>query len=158
MISFLRHGCYGTALLIGLLAGTAQAADLLQIGDPWARATVPGQTVGGVYMEIVARENSRLTGVESAAAGTAQVHQMKMENGMMKMRAVPSLALPEGKPVRLDPGGYHIMLFDLKQPLVAGRKLKLVLIVEDSAKRRHRIPVTATVRDIAAGAAAHGQH
>jgi copper(I)-binding protein len=74
------------------------------------------------------------------------------------MRAVPSLALPEGKPVRLDPGGYHIMLFDLKQPLVAGRKLKLVLIVEDSAKRRHRIPVTATVRDIAAGAAAHGQH
>jgi copper(I)-binding protein len=154
----LRHGYCGAALLIGLLAGAAQGADLVKVLDPWARATVPGQKVGGVYMEIIARENLRLTGVKSAAAETAQVHQMKMENGMMRMRAVPFLELPAGKPVKLEPGGYHIMLFDLRQSLMAGQKLKLELTVEDRSKRQHRVAVEALVRDRDAGAAGKHDH
>jgi copper(I)-binding protein len=153
MDSFIKHGCCGAAILIGLLTGTAHAADLVRVLNPWARATVPGQKVGGVYMEIVARENLRLVSVKSAAAETAQVHQMKMENGMMRMRAVPFLELPAGKPVRLEPGGYHIMLFDLKRSLVTDQKLKLELTFEDAAGRWHRVPVEAVIRDRDAGTA-----
>ena len=70
-----RYGYCGVVALIGLLAGAAQATELVKVLDPWARATVPGQTVGGVYMEIVARERLRLIGVKSAAAESAAVHQ-----------------------------------------------------------------------------------
>ena len=145
-------------MLLGLLAGTAHAAELVKVTDPWAKATVPGQKVGGVYMQIVARENLRLTGVKSAAAETAEVHQMKMENGMMRMRAVPSLELPAGKRVKLEPGGYHVMLFDLKQSLVTGQKLKLELIFEDAAKREHHVRIEAIVRDRDAGTAGTHEH
>src|SRR5689334_19673651 len=120
--SYFRHSLPVTVLLTGLLSGSAaHAADLVKIVDPWARATVPGQKVGGVYMEIVARENLRLTGIKTAAAESAQVHQMKVEDGMMRMRAVPFLQLPAGKPVKLEPGGYHIMLNDLRRSLVSGQ-------------------------------------
>ncbi len=145
-------------MLIGLLAGAVHAAELITVLQPWARASVPGQRVGGVYMEIVAREGLRLTGVKSAAAETAEVHQMKMENGMMRMRAVPFLELPAGKSVKLEPGGYHVMLFDLKQSLVAGQKLKIELTVEDAAKRKHRVAVEALVRDRDAGTAGKHDH
>jgi copper(I)-binding protein len=104
-------------------------------------------------MKLVARENLRLTAIRTAAAETAEVHQMKMEKGMMRMRALPYLELPAGKAVELEPGGYHIMLFDLKRSLVAGQTLKLELTLEDGAKRRHRVPVQAIVRDREAGAA-----
>ncbi len=147
MSSPARRGYFGAIALAWLLAGAAHAADLVQVREPWAKATVPGQKVGGVYMQVVARENLRLTGVKSAVAETAEVHQMKMENGMMRMRAVPSLELPAGKMVKLEPGGYHIMLFDLRQSLVAGQKLKLELTVEDTSKRQHRVAVEAVVHD-----------
>lgn len=153
-----KRGYIGAIALVWLLAGAAHAADLVQVKEPWAKATVPGQKVGGVYMKIVARENLRLTGVKSAVAETAQVHQMKMENGMMRMRAVPFLELPAGKTVKLEPGGYHIMLFDLRQSLVAGQKLKLELTVEDASKRQHRVAVAAVVRERDAGPAGGHDH
>jgi copper(I)-binding protein len=137
----------GAVLLIALLSGEAHAAELVKVREPWAKATVPGQKVGGVYMELVAREDLRLTGVRTAAAETAEVHQMKMEKGMMRMRALPFLELPAGKSIRLAPGGYHIMLFDLKRSLVPGQKLKLELSFEDARGRRHLVPVEALVHD-----------
>ena len=152
------RGYLAAMVLVWLLAGAAHAADLMQVREPWAKATVPGQKVGGVYMEIVARENLRLTGVRSAVAEVAEVHQMKMENGMMRMRKVAFLELPAGKTVKLEPGGYHIMLFDLRQSLVAGQKLKLELTVEDASKRQHRIAVDAVVRDRDAGPAGGQDH
>ena len=154
----LRYGYCAVALLICLLAGEARAAELVKVVDPWARATVPGQKVGGVYMELVARQNLRLTGVKSVASETAEVHQMKMEKGMMRMRPVPFLDLPAGKPVKLAPGGYHIMLFDLKQSLVTGQKLKLELTVEDSSRHQHQVVVEALVRDRDAGTTGKHDH
>lgn len=153
-----RRGYFGAMAMAWFLAGAAHAADVVQVREPWAKATVPGQKVGGVYMKIVARENLRLTGVKSAAAESAEVHQMKMENGMMRMRAVPFMELPAGKIVKLEPGGYHIMLFDLRQSLVAGQKLKLELTVEDASKRQHRVAVEALVRDRDAGPAGGHDH
>jgi hypothetical protein len=124
----------------------APAADAIRVIDPWARATVPGQKVGGVYMEIVSPRDARLTGVASPLAGAAEVHSMTMDGGTMKMRVVDALDLPAGRPVKLAPGGYHVMLFDLKKPLVAGKKVPLTLIIEDAGKRTHKIAVTAIVR------------
>ena len=144
----------GTVILVALLFGAAaQAADPVKILDPWARATVPGQKVGGVYMEIVASENLRLTGIKTAAAESAQLHQMKMENGLMRMRAVPFLQLPAGKSVKLEPGGYHIMLFDLRRSLVPGQELTLELTFEDAGKKKYRVPVQVVVRDRDSGTA-----
>ena len=148
MTKFFLRNSRGAALLGGLLiAGVAQGAEVVKVVEPWARSTVPGQRVGAVYMELTARQNLRLTAVRTSAAETAEVHRMQMENGMMRMRALPFLALPAGKAVKLAPGGYHIMLFDLKRSLVPGQKLKLELTLEDSAKRRHRVPVEAIVRE-----------
>ncbi|HVY06703.1 MAG TPA: copper chaperone PCu(A)C [Burkholderiales bacterium] len=142
-----------------VFAGSVHAAELVKVVDPWSRATVPGQSVGGVYMDLVASEPLRLVAIRTAAAETAEVHQMKMEKGMMRMRAVPFLALPAGKTVKLRPGGYHVMLFDLKNSLVEGQKLKLELVVEDAAKIQHRIPVEALIRDRDAGmASGHDMH
>jgi hypothetical protein len=153
---FCTRGIRVFVLLQGLLiAAPVLSAGLVEILDPWARATVPGQKVGGVYMQIIARESMRLTGVKSAAAETAGVHDMKMENGMMRMRAVPFLQLPAGQPVKLQPGGYHIMLMDLRRSLVPGQKVKLELTFEDTSKRRHRIVVQALVRDREAGTNSH---
>jgi len=153
-----RRGFFGAIALAWLLAGAAHAAELVQVREPWAKATVPGQKVGGVYMKLIARENLRLTGVKSAVAETAEVHQMKMENGMMRMRTVTFLELPAGKTVKLEPGGYHIMLFDIKQSLLPGQKLKLELTVEDASRRQHRVAVEAVVRDRDAGSTSAGGH
>jgi copper(I)-binding protein len=122
-----------------------RAADSIQVTDPWARATVAGQKVGGVYMEIVSPRNARLIGVTSPL-GAAEVHSMTMDGGTMRMRAVGALDLPAGTPVKLAPGGYHVMLFDLKKPLVAGEKVPLTLLIEETGKRVQKIKVDATVR------------
>lgn len=136
----------------------APAADAIRVIDPWARATVAGQKVGGVYMEITSPRDARLTGVASPVAGAAEVHLMTMDGGTMKMRAVGALALPAGRPVKLAPGGYHIMLFDLKKPLVAGEKVPLTLVIEEAGKRTRKIAVNAIVRASDHGAGHDGRH
>ena len=135
------------ALIVVVLApAVALSADAVRVIDPWARATVPGQKVGGVYMEIVSPRDARLVGVASPAAGTAEVHSMTMDGGTMRMRAVEALDLPAGTPVKLAPGGFHVMLFDLKKPLVAGQKVPITLVIEETGKRAHKITVSAIVR------------
>ncbi|MEK6208790.1 MAG: copper chaperone PCu(A)C [Pseudomonadota bacterium] len=141
-----------------MASAAAPAADAIRVIDPWARATVPGQKVGGVYMEIVSPRDARLTGVASPLAGAAEVHSMTMDGGTMRMRAVEALDLPAGRPVKLTPGGYHVMLFDLKKPLVAGEKVPLTLVIEDAGKRAHKIAVTAIVRAGDHGAGHDGRH
>jgi hypothetical protein len=133
-------------IAIAVLPYAASAADAIRVIDPWARATVPGQKVGGVYMEIVSPRDARLVGVSSPAAGAAEVHSMTMDRGTMRMRVVEALDLPAGTPVKLAPGGFHVMLFDLKTPLVAGQKVPLTLVIEETGKRAHKITVSAIVR------------
>ncbi|HEV8261314.1 MAG TPA: copper chaperone PCu(A)C [Burkholderiales bacterium] len=150
MIRF-RTGFLRAAVRVSLIAAivvpaAVLAADAIRVIDPWARATVPGQTVGGVYMEIVSPRDARLIGVSSPVAGAAEVHSMTIDGGTMRMRAVEALDLPAGRPVKLAPGGYHVMLFDLKKPLVAGEKVLLTLLIEEAGKRTRKIAVTAIVR------------
>ncbi|MBC7610497.1 MAG: copper chaperone PCu(A)C, partial [Polaromonas sp.] len=100
-----------TALALSLvMAGTAVLAQtaVVKVDGAWARATVQGQMGTGAFMNLTAKDGTRLVGVSSPAAGVAEVHEMKMEGDIMKMRAVPVLDLPAGKKVELKPGGYHV--------------------------------------------------
>jgi len=116
------------------LSTMASAADLT-IDGAWVRGTVPAQKATGAFMKITSKQDAALVGASTPLADKAEVHEMKMQGDVMKMNAIPRLPLPAGKPVELSPGGYHIMLFGLKQPLKAGDKLPLELQIEQGGKR-----------------------
>jgi periplasmic copper chaperone A len=142
---------YRTFLIIAAcvaLASAARAEGGVSVADAWARATVPGQKVAGVYLNIRSDEAAALTAVRSSAAGSAEIHSMSNDNGVMRMRRLPRLDLPAGETVRLAPGENHIMLLDIKRPLQAGGRVPLVLIVERNGKKTS-IQVQAEVRALA---------
>jgi len=107
-------------------------ADVL-ISDAWVRSNAPGQSVGAAYMTLKSPQDSTLFHVESTAAGSVEIHSMTMTNGVMKMRALETLSLQAGKSEKLAPGGFHLMLFDLKKPLKAGEKATFTLCFKDKA-------------------------
>ena len=124
------------------------------VTDPWVRGTVAPQKATGLYAQITSAQGGRLVSVTSPVAGVVEIHEMKMDGDVMRMRAVPDLALPSGKVVALKPGGYHVMLMDLKQPLKAGDSVPVTLVVEGADKKRETIEVKAAVRAAAAPAPA----
>jgi len=105
--------------------------DDVLISDAWARATAPGQTVGAAYMTLTSPADSTLVYVESSIADSAEIHSMTMKNDVMIMRMLEELPLKAGKPEKLAPGGFHLMLFDLKAPLKAGETVMLTLCFKD---------------------------
>ena len=122
------------ALLLEVVASslTAQSPNAalpppVQVSGAWVRATVPGQKGSGAFMKITSQTATRLIGISSPAAGVAEVHEMKMDGDVMRMRAVGSLDLPAGKMVELKSGGYHVMLMDLKQALAKGSMVPMTL-------------------------------
>ncbi len=132
----------------------------VEVMDAWARATVPAQKVGSLFMEIRSASPARLVGVASPVAARAEIHNMKMESGVMKMAAVDAINLAAGQTVKLAPGGYHVMLIELKQPLKAGDSVPLTLTFERADKTRSTVEVKAEVRDMAAamGGMQHDMH
>nr|WP_311528487.1 copper chaperone PCu(A)C [uncultured Ralstonia sp.] len=134
----------------GLLASAAVLAQVT-VQDAWVRGTVPGQTSSGAFMTLQSPEGAKVVGVSTPVAGVAEIHEMKMEGNVMRMRAMPSLDLPKGQTVQLKPGGYHVMLMDVKQPLVKDTTVPLTLKVELADKRVVEQKVDAKVRDLTAG-------
>ena len=125
----------------------AVSAEILTVNNPWVRATVPAQQVTGAFMTLTAAADLRLVAVSSPQAGMVEIHQMTMENNVMQMRALPDgLALPKGKAIELKPGGYHLMVMDLKQPMQLGAWLPLTLTVETKDKKRSTVVVSAEVK------------
>ncbi|MYM75408.1 copper chaperone PCu(A)C [Duganella sp. FT109W] len=133
-------------LLMAALPALAQVT----VGEPWVRATVAAQKATGAFMTLTSTQAVKLVGVSSPVAGTVEVHEMKMVDDMMKMRQLQTLDLPPGQPVKLAPGGYHLMLLNLKQPLKEGDKVPLTLEVEDAQKVRSKIVVDAPVKPLTA--------
>jgi copper(I)-binding protein len=129
----------------------------LKVEDAWARATAPGQPVAGAFMKLTSDSNAELIGVSSPAAGVTQVHMMKMQDGVMIMREMKNLPLPEGKTVVLAPGGYHIMLMELKHPLKAGESVPITLKMKAGNKIQN-VEVNAEVRDMMGNWEAHHPH
>lgn len=120
-------------ILIFMLSACAKAESGIIISNAWARATAPGQQVAAAYMSLKSEQGATLIKAESDLAGTIELHSMTMENDVMKMRMLNELPLPAGKTVNLEPGGYHLMLFDLKQPLNAGQTAKFKLHLRTTA-------------------------
>lgn len=137
------------SILFFIAAFSAHAE--VTVEGPWVRATVAQQKVTGAFMTITSTVDAHVVGITSPVADRAEIHEMKMNNEVMTMRAVPSLPLDAGKTVQLAPGGFHIMLFGLRQQLKAGESIPLTLMIEDSQKRRTAVDVKA----IAKSAAAH---
>ena len=125
------------ALFVSLLSLplASRAAPPVAVANAWARATVPGQMASGAFMTLTSAAPVKLVGISTPVAGVAQVHEMTMQGTTMKMQAVHSLDLPAGRRVELKPGGYHVMLMDLKQPLKAGDKIPLTLRLESADKK-----------------------
>ena len=122
--SAVRH--IAALFLTGLIASTAWAQNIAVEGA-WARATVPAQKSSGAYMVIKSDKPLRLVGFSTQVAGVAELHEMAMMGNVMHMRAVEALEVLPGKPVELKPGGYHLMLMDLKQQLKEGSKIPVTL-------------------------------
>jgi copper(I)-binding protein len=114
----------------------------VSVSDPWIRATVPQAKVAGAFMQLKSAKAATLVEVKSPAAGRVELHQMAMEGQTMRMRAVESIALPAGRTVNLASGGYHVMLFDLKQQLKEGEQVPLTLVVQDAAGKRENVALS----------------
>jgi len=134
-------------LILPGLAGAAQAADV-EVKTPWTRATIRLLKVSGAYMELKSARGATLVGASSPVAGNVELHEMRMEGDLMKMRAVRRLPLPAGKVVALMPSGYHLMLYDLKEQLVQGTRIPIRLEFETSGGGRESIEVSAEVRPL----------
>lgn len=131
------------------LAGAAFAQ--VTVSDPWVRATVASQKASGAFMTLTAPRDTRLVAASSPVAGVVEIHEMAMRDNVMRMRAVDALALPAGKAVKLEPGGYHVMLMQLKGPLNAGDTVALELVFEGTDKARETVQVQAPVRALTSG-------
>ena len=120
------------AAALSTMCAVSAFAQNVTVTDAWARATVQGQKATGAFMKITAKDSAKLVGVSSPVAGVVEIHEMKMDKDVMKMSALPNgLELPAGKAVELKPGGYHVMLMDLKAPLAKDTTIPLTLTVQD---------------------------
>ena len=120
----------------------------VDVADVWIRPTVAGQMGTGGFMKLTARENLLLVSVSTPITKVAEVHEMrasKADASVMEMRAIQSLALPKGQTVELKPGGYHLMLMDLKQVLANGGTVPLTLHFKDAKGKSSKLDVTAAV-------------
>jgi hypothetical protein len=136
-----RISFFAAALLAVSLTMPAQAEDVtagsLKISAPWARATPKGASVGGGYMTIsnTGTAPDRLVGGTTDISGRLEIHEMSMDNGVMKMRMLPKgLEIKPGETVTFKPGGYHVMFVGLKQQLVQGGHFKATLQFEKAGK------------------------
>jgi periplasmic copper chaperone A len=139
---------------LGLVLAFIAAPALAQVtvSDAWVRGTVPGQKATGAFMSLKSASDAALVSASSPVAGIVEIHEMAMEGGVMKMRAVPKLPLPAGKSVELKPGGYHVMLMDLKQPLKEGDTVPVTLAFTDKDGKKVTQEVKAPVKALTAPA------
>lgn len=131
-----------TLLLFAALPQWAGAAEL-QISQAWARPTPPTAQVGAVYFSVSNRgaKEDRLLGVSSTVAGSVEIHETQMIKGVMQMRPVASIVCPPGATVKVEPGGLHVMLLGLKQPLIEGTRMDLTLRFRDAGVLTLQVPV-----------------
>jgi copper(I)-binding protein len=144
---------------LALLLATALAQAQTTVAEPWVRGTVAQQKASGMFARITSAQGGRLVSASSPVAGVVEIHEMAMSGDVMKMRALPNgLDLPAGKAVELKPGGYHVMLMDLKQQLKAGDTVPVTLVIEGADKKRETVEIKAPVRAMNPTAAPQHKH
>ncbi len=139
MLAMQRRHFFSLLAFVPLVSRAQEAPKLV---DVWARATVPGQDMGGAFLRIVGgRSADRLLGASSPLAMAVELHSMRMEGDVMRMRAVEHIDVPAGQTVALAPGGFHLMLMGLNEPLKPGMRVPLLLRFEKAGD----VPVQAEV-------------
>lgn len=148
-----------TAVVIATASVAAHAHSYkigaIDIGHPYARATAPGQPTGGGFLKLTNKGDAadRLVSASAAVSSRVELHSMKMEGDVMRMRQVDAVDVPAGETVELKPGGLHIMFVDLKAPLKAGDSFPMTLKFEKAGE----VTVDVKVEKVKAEPAAH-QH
>jgi copper(I)-binding protein len=124
-------------LTVAFLAGcttmvisTSQAQ--VAVTGAWVRATVPNQQATGAFMRLVSKKDTILVSAHSEDAGIVEVHEMKMENDIMRMRAVDGLRLPANQAVDFKSGGYHLMMMNLKKQLKVNTEAQITLVFKNT--------------------------
>ena len=135
-------------LLVAMLCAAAVQAQTVTVRDAWIRGTVQGQSATGAFMELSAKTDARLVAASSPVAKVTEVHNMRMENGVMRMFPVAGIDIPAGKSVKLASGGYHVMLMQLDKPLAPGDRVPLLLTFELADKKREAVELSVEVRDL----------
>ena len=132
--------------IASILISACSKQDSIEIKNQWVRASNDGQDVSAAYMTIVSNEDTSLIAIDSDVADVIEIHSMSMENGVMKMRMLDTLDLIAGKPTELSPGGFHLMLFDLKKPLAAGKEAHFTLHFKNKAGQEKTISITSPIK------------
>ena len=148
-----------TLALFALAASLSSPAAFAQtsVKDPWVRGTVAQQKATGMFAQITSASGGKLVSGSSPVAGIVEIHEMAMEGNVMRMRALAAgLDLPAGKAVELKPGGYHVMLMDLKQTLKPGDTVSVSLVIEGKDGKKETVEVKAPVKPLSATAAKGG--
>lgn len=154
----MRRVILGMAIGLPLAGGLpAGAVTMPEVEQPWARATATGQANGAAYLTIRNGEAAdRLTGAASSVAEHAELHEHTVDGqGIARMRPVAAVDLSAGEVVRLQPGGMHIMLVGLKEPLVQGTSFPLTLEFERAGPVKVAVQVE-SVRGMKNAAQDHG--
>lgn len=147
------------SLAFGLVATALHAQEpAVRVEGAWARASVQGQSGTGAFMTLTAREPLTLVGVSSPVAGVAELHEMKMEGDVMKMRPLDALPLPKGRAVELKPGGHHLMLMELKMPLKPDTRVPVTLHLRDATGGVSKLEVSVPIALRAPGGGAAPAH
>ena len=144
----MKHLFIASSIAIAATAWAQSPVPSVKVQDAWARATVGAQSATGAFMKLTAPQATRLVEVRSPAAGIVEVHEMKLDGDVMRMRAVTALPLAAGQTVELKPGGYHVMLMDLKETVKAGQKVRLTLLVKDRKGELDDVDVDVTVKPL----------
>jgi periplasmic copper chaperone A len=137
-----------TFLAAALLLSACEQNHGVAIMDNWVRANAPGQSVGAAYMTLLSAQDSTLIKAEADVAGSIEIHSMSMNDGVMKMRMLEQLPLKAGQQEKLAPGGFHLMLFDLKKPLTAGENVIFTLSFKDAAGKVTQQQVTSPIKAV----------
>jgi copper(I)-binding protein len=147
------------ALAASVFMASQVAAQTIAVTNSWVRATVQGQKATGAFMTVTAKDNAKLVAASTPVAGITEIHEMKMDKDVMKMSALPNgLDLPAGKSVDLKPGGFHIMLMDLKMPLTKDIAVPLTLTFQDATGKKTQQVVQIPVSTQAPAGQAMGDH
>lgn len=132
-------------MLVAMLLACSKQAPEINITDNWVRATAEGQDVGAAYMTITSASDKSLIKVESSMTDSVEIHSMSMENGVMKMRMLEQLDLKANIPNKLAPGGFHLMLFDLKKQLKAGETVSFSLHFKNEAGKETLVTISSPI-------------
>ena len=121
---------------VAALAINAWAQSTVKVEDAWVRGTVAQQKATGAFMRLTAQRDTRLVAVSSPVAGVVEIHEMSMDNGVMKMRPVPAIDIKAKGEAVLKPGSLHVMLIDLKAPMKEGDSVPITLTFDDGSSKQ----------------------